>query len=95
MKATQPVVALNVEGLPIPTTAISATALVSLIVLLVLFGYLVPRWLHNERMRDKDTQITYLQTALDRRDEQVGKLLEQGLMIIDLLEEIKSEAKRQ
>lgn len=83
-----------IDGVPIPTTALSATAFVSLIVLLVLFGYLVPRWLHNERVRDKNDQISYLQTALDKRDSQVDKLLEQGQLTIDLLEDIKAEAKR-
>lgn len=83
-----------IDGVPIPTTALSATAFVSLIVLLVLFGYLVPRWLHNERVNDKASQVSYLQTALDRRDDQVDKLLEQGELIISLLDELKEEARR-
>ena len=86
--------AVLIDGVPIPTTAISATAFVSLIVLLVLFGYLVPRYLHNERMQDKNKQIDYLTAALDKRDDQVEKLLEQGQLVIDLLDEIKEEAQR-
>lgn len=86
--------AVVIDGVPIPGTALSATAFVSLIVLLVLFGYLVPRWLHNERMKDKDKQIDFLTSALDKRDDQVDKLLGQGQLIIDLLDEIKEEAKR-
>lgn len=83
-----------IDGMPIPTTAISATAFVSLIVMLVLFGYLVPRWMHNERVKDKDKQIDYLTTALDKRDDQVEKLLDQGQLVLDLLDEIKEEAQR-
>lgn len=83
-----------IDGVPIPTTAISATAFVSLIVMLVLFGYLVPRWMHNERVKDKDKQIDYLTTALDKRDDQVEKLLDQGQLVLDLLDEIKEEAQR-
>lgn len=83
-----------IDGVPIPTTALSATAFVSLIVMLVLFGYLVPRWLHNERVNDKTSQINYLQTALDKRDAQVDRLLEQGQLMLDLLEDIKAEAQR-
>lgn len=83
-----------IDGVPVPTTAISATAFVSLIVLLVLFGYLVPRWMHNERVKDKDKQIDYLTTALDKRDAQVEKLLDQGQLVLDLLDEIKEEAQR-
>lgn len=86
--------AIVIDGVPVPTTAISATAFVSLIVLLVLFGYLVPRWIHNERVRDKDKQIDYLATALDKRDVQVDKLLSQGQLIIELLDELKEEAQR-
>lgn len=83
-----------IDGVPVPTTAVSATALVSLIVLLVLFGFLVPRRVMNERMRDKDKQIDYLTAALDKRDGQVDTLLNQGQLILDLLDEIKAEAKR-
>ncbi len=86
--------AIVIDGVPVPTTAISATAFVSLIVLLVLFGYLVPRWLHKERMQDKDKQIDFLTTALDKRDDQVDKLLTQGQLIVDLLEELKEEAQQ-
>lgn len=86
--------AIVIDGVPVPTTAVSATAFVSLIVLLVLFGYLVPRWLHNERMKDKDKQIDFLTSALDKRDDQVDKLLTQGQLIVDLLDDIKEEAQR-
>jgi hypothetical protein len=86
--------AVIIDGVPVPTTAVSATAFVSLIVLLVLFGYLVPRWLHNERMKDKDKQIDFLASALDKRDDQVDKLLTQGQLIVDLLDDIKEEAQR-
>jgi hypothetical protein len=88
------VTAIVIDGIPVPTTAISATAFVSLIVMLVLFGYLVPRWMHNERVRDKDKQIDYLTIALDKRDDQVEKLLDQGQLVLDLLDEIKEEAQR-
>lgn len=86
--------AVVIDGVPVPTTAISATAFVSLIVLLVLFGYLVPRWLHNERMKDKDKQIDYLTSALDKRDDQVDKLIGGQQLVLDLLDEIKEEAQR-
>lgn len=90
----QDVTAIVIDGIPVPTTAVSATAFVSLIVMLVLFGYLVPRWMHNERVKDKDKQIDYLTTALDKRDDQVEKLLDQGQLVLDLLDEIKEEAQR-
>lgn len=73
---------------------VGATALVSFSVLLVLLGGLIPRWMHKERIADKDRQISYLQAALDLRDEQVDKLLTGNNLIIDLLKSIKSEAER-
>lgn len=71
-----------------------AKGLVSLIVLLVLLGILVPRWIHKERVNDKDQQIKYLQAALDKRDEQVDSLLDGHNLVVQLLQSIKQEAER-
>ena len=73
---------------------IGAGALVSLTVLLVLLGGLIPRWQHKERMADKDRQLAALQTALDKRDEQVDKLLENDNVVIELLRSLKREVER-
>lgn len=73
---------------------IGATALVTLTVLMIMTGGLIPRWTHRERMGDKDRQIGYLQAALDKRDEQVEKLLENDGVAIELLKSIKREAER-
>lgn len=83
------------DGIPaIALKEVGATALVSFIVLLILLGGLIPRWMHKERMTDKDRQIAALQAALDKRDEQVDKLLGSNNLIIDLLQSIKREAER-
>lgn len=57
--------------------------LVTLSVLLVLFGRLIPRSWHAETIADKDKQIEYLKAALETevergrvRDGQVSELLE-------------------
>lgn len=73
---------------------VGAVSLVSLTVLLVLLGGLIPRWQHKERIADKDRQIAALQTSLDKRDEQVDKLLENDTLMIELLRSIKIEAER-
>lgn len=73
---------------------IGATALVSFSVLLVLLGGLIPRWQHKERIADKDRQIAALQAALDKRDEQVNRLLDNDNVVIELLKSIKREAER-
>ena len=83
------------EDLPVALLKdIGAGALVSLTVLLVLLGVLVPRSQHKERIADKDRQIAALQTALDKRDEQVDKLLQNDHVVIELLRSLKREAER-
>lgn len=62
------------------------------VVLAVLLGWLIPRWVHAQRVADKDEQIHNLRSALDKRDEQVSRLIEQGTTTIHLLEEIKTLA---
>lgn len=64
------------------------------VVLAVLLGWLIPRWVHVQRTSDKDAQIAYLQAALDRRDEQVDKLIEGQSHTVHLLEDIKATAAR-
>ncbi len=64
------------------------------VVIAVSLGLLIPRWVHTQRVKDKDLQIGYLQTALDKRDEQVDKLIEGQTQTIHLLEDIKATAAR-
>ena len=61
-------------------------------VLAVLLGLLIPRWVHSQRIADKDAQIAYLQAALDKRDEQADKLIEGQQHTIHLIEDIKQTA---
>jgi hypothetical protein len=82
------------DNLPGAIESWGPTSLVSLAVLLIFLGGLIPRWMHNERIKDKDNRITYLEAALDKRDEQVDALLSGNDMIIQLLTSIKAEAER-
>ena len=83
------------DGIPAAVLKdVGATALVSFSVLLVLLGGLIPRWMHKERIADKDRQIAALQAALDKRDEQVDRLLKNDEIVIELLRSIKREAER-
>lgn len=65
-----------------------------IVVLAVLLGRLIPRWVHVQRVTDKDLQIAYLQAALDKRDEQVAKLIDGQTQANHLLEDIKATADR-
>ncbi len=72
---------------------VGLSGLVTLGVLLVFFGGLIPRWVHNERMKDKNELIHTLQKSLDKRDEQVDKLTDQMELNIKLLEDLKELSK--
>lgn len=63
--------------------------LLTVFVMLVLLGGLVPRWIHSQRVSDRDKEIALLRTMLDKRDEQFDKLVKQGEITIRLLEDIK------
>lgn len=70
------------------------TSLLAAFVLLVFLGGLIPRWIHNQRIKDKDEQIVSLKAALDKRDEQFETLFKSNELIIRLLEDIKQQAAR-
>lgn len=61
--------------------------LVGVGVLCIIFGLLIPR---RTYVREND----YLRRALDKRDEQVNKLIKQNDVIISLLEDIKAAGHR-
>lgn len=72
-----------------------------LVVLLILTGKLITRATHEDRVRDKDQQIAYLQQTLATRDEQVrvrdeqvGRLLQQSDLTVQLLQSLAKEASR-
>lgn len=52
---------MDVSTLPI--APIGATSILAIVVLLIIRGALVPRAVHEDRMRDKDRQIDNLQAT--------------------------------
>ncbi len=71
------------------------------VVLLIITSRLIPRPTHEDRVRDKDAQIVYLQQTLASRDEelrvrgqQVDKLLTQSDLTVQLLRSLTKEAGR-
>lgn len=71
---------------------IGPMGVVTIFVFLIGFGYLLPRWIHVERIKDKDDQITYLRAILDKRDEQLVKVLENNELAARALEDLKRVA---
>lgn len=58
----------------------------------VILGLLIPRWTHNQRMADKDAQISYLREIVDKRESQLELALSNSDVVIKLLEDIKRAA---
>lgn len=77
--------------IPLPTNDLSLAGIAGLAVLLVLFGGLVPRWMHNQRVKDKEAENEVLRQIIAKRDEQHSKLVDNDLLIIKLLEDIKKD----
>lgn len=74
----------------VPLDRIGLPGLLSVFVMLVFFGGLVPRWIFNRIIQDKDELIDRLTKALDKRDEQFDKLFQQGELTVKLLEDLKA-----
>jgi hypothetical protein len=74
---------------PMEWAEIGPWGLVTIFVLFVGTGLLIPRWTFSKILRDKDTIIELQQKALDKRDEQFNTLAEQNKLTIVLLQDIK------
>lgn len=85
--------------IPPGVTDLGLGGLVAMGLLLIFFGKLIPRSVHEDRVGDlkaqlteKDATITYLQTALDKRDAQVDKMLSDAQISTRAIESIQREA---
>lgn len=76
----------------IPLGVYGPWGLVSVFFMLVFLGRLVPWWMHKERLKDRDDRIRYLESMVDKRDEQFDKLFTSSALIIKLLEDLKEQA---
>lgn len=79
----------------------SGWAIAGVFVLLMAFGRLIPRSTHEDRVRDKDTQIADQKATIavkDEqirvRDEQLSKLLPNSDLTVRILQGIAREAGR-
>lgn len=66
----------------LPLAPIGAMGALMIAVLLVLRGHLIPRQVHEDRMKDKDQQIEWYRLGYEREVVRNGELTEQvGLMM--------------
>lgn len=75
--------------------------IVAIFVLCLGAGWLIPRWTHKERIADLKEQlkekadtITFLQAALEKRDEQVSLLANNNQLAVTALDAIRREVVR-
>lgn len=75
--------------------------LVALGLLLLAYGKLLPRSVHEDRVSDlkaqiaqKDARNAFLEEALERRDEHVRQLAENNSLAVAAIESIRREAAR-
>lgn len=72
-----------------PEDLASPWTLVGLAFCLVLFGVLMPRWLHRSIVADKDKEIDASRSTVDKLLAQNDKLIEQSRTALHIGEEIK------
>lgn len=66
--------------------------LITLFVLAVFFGYLIPRWTHKQRISDKEDEIKFLRETLGKKDEQLQTAINNNELVVKALEDIKRRA---
>lgn len=79
--------------------AVTPSALLSLCVIFIVIGRLIPAKTHERELQEKDRQILYLQDALatcrnaeEHRTSQVNTLLEHAHVITAIMRSLRTEA---
>lgn len=81
------------DGLPLAQLVnIGPVGILTLVVLAIIFGLLIPKSTHTQRMADKDEQIKYLRATLDKREDQLSQALGHSEVAVKALEDIKQVA---
>lgn len=68
----------------LPLAPMGATSILCVAILMLLRGALIPRRVHEDRMADKDAQIRYYQTALERETARNGELAGQVSTLLEV-----------
>ena len=74
---------------------LSPWGVITIFVMFIGLGFLVPLRTHLRIVRDKDALIGKLEQALDKRDEQFERLFDQTKLIVTLVEDLKKAAAEQ
>lgn len=72
----------------LPFAEVGATGILAIAVLMIFRGALIPRKVHEDRMKDKDQQIDYYRSALEKETTRSGELTSQ----VGVLMEVASTA---
>lgn len=80
---------MSIDGLGVPLNELTPVAVVMLGVVLIYFGYLIPRWQHKQWIAEKDARLEERQARID---EQADTILAQRDQINLLLNGAVNEA---
>lgn len=64
---------------------------ITIIILCIVFGLLIPRWTFNRIVRELEKQNELLEAMLNKREEHLGIALNAGRLPVKVFEELKSE----
>lgn len=65
---------------------------ITIIILCIVFGLLIPRWTFNRIVRELEKQNKLLEAMLNKRDEHLSIALNAGRVPVKVFEDLKSEA---
>jgi hypothetical protein len=68
----------------LPIGSLGATGILAVVVLLILRGNLIPRSVHEDRIRDKDAEVSYYQQALEREQRRGDVLAAQNETLMEV-----------
>jgi hypothetical protein len=68
----------------LPIGSLGATGILAVVVLLILRGNLIPRNVHEDRIRDKDAEVQYYQRALEREQRRGDVLAAQNETLMEV-----------
>lgn len=76
----------------LPIAPVGAGSILCFVILLILRGALIPRSIHEDRMRDKDQQIEYLTTTNNQLSAQNEALMKVGYTAEKVLMSLREAA---
>lgn len=69
-----------------------ARVILGIVMVLIVFGGLVPRWVHKLIVNEKDRELAVLRSLVKEQSEQIGLLVRGGDTTVHVLDELRRVA---